>query len=324
MVDTGIFALAGLGIALGLRHGIDWDHLAAITDITSSTVTTEETARVSRAAGALTERADVAVAPGTGAPRFATGSGFDGMRLAGAGGGGAMVAADARRQRRREMRDGFCLATLYALGHAVVVVGLGLLAIWAGTLLPDWIDPIMGRIVGLTLVVLGLWIVYALARYGRDFRLQSRWMLVFSLAQKGWGRLKSRLTGRPVAHSHDVTQYGPRTAFGVGLLHGIGAETGSQALLLASAVGATTQASGSVLLLFFTIGLLLSNSLVAAFSAFGFVSASTKRTIYVVIGVFAAIFSLVVGLLFLTGQDAALPDLEALLNQLFGEIGTGE
>ena len=25
------------GLALGLRHGIDWDHIAAITDITSTT-----------------------------------------------------------------------------------------------------------------------------------------------------------------------------------------------------------------------------------------------------------------------------------------------
>ena len=30
---TGVFAAA---LALGLRHGIDWDHIAAITDITSA------------------------------------------------------------------------------------------------------------------------------------------------------------------------------------------------------------------------------------------------------------------------------------------------
>src|SRR5687768_508282 len=47
MADPGILSLAGLGIALGLRHGIDWDHLAAITDITSATMTTDETTRES-------------------------------------------------------------------------------------------------------------------------------------------------------------------------------------------------------------------------------------------------------------------------------------
>ncbi len=322
MADTGILALAGLGITLGLRHGIDWDHIAAITDITGSTVATEEPAGRGRAAGSTAGRPDVATDSRAEPLRFATRTGLDGMRLVdGPGGVPAVAGPD---QRQREMRDGFFLATLYAAGHALVVVALGLLAIWAGSLLPDWIDPIMERIVGLTLLFLGCWIVYSLARYGRDFRLQSRWMLVFSLVRKGWERLKSRLTGRPVEHTHDLAQYGPRTAFGIGLLHGIGAETGSQALLLASAVGATTRASGSVLLLFFTIGLLLSNSLVAGFSAFGFVSASTRRTIYVAVGVFAAIFSLIVGFLFLTGQGAVLPDFEGLFNRVFGEIGTAE
>ena len=48
----------------------------------------------------------------------------------------------------------------------------------------------------------------------------------------------------------------------------------------------------------------MSNSLIAAFSAFGFVSASTRRTVYLVFGIFAAVFSLIVGFLFLTGQEA--------------------
>ena len=35
-MESGLFALVVLGLLLGLRHGIDWDHLAAIADITSS------------------------------------------------------------------------------------------------------------------------------------------------------------------------------------------------------------------------------------------------------------------------------------------------
>jgi high-affinity nickel permease len=35
--------LLGTGLALGLRHGIDWDHIAAIADIASST-TSEDAA----------------------------------------------------------------------------------------------------------------------------------------------------------------------------------------------------------------------------------------------------------------------------------------
>jgi cytochrome c biogenesis protein CcdA len=318
MADPGILSLAGLGIALGLRHGIDWDHLAAITDITSATVTTDETTRERPDARSSFARA-AALAPHAGTLAVAAGSGLGEMRVAGVHRGG-MAHVDTRRQ---EAWHGFFLATMYALGHASLVVALGLLAIWFGTLLPNWIDPLMGRIVGVTLLFLGVWIIYSLVRYGRDFRLQSRWMVLIALARNGWTRLRSRVTGEPVAHHHEITQYGPGTAFGIGVLHGIGAETGSQALLLAGAVGATARATGTALLLFFALGLLMSNSLIAAFSAFGFVTASTRRTVYLVFGVFAAVFSLIVGLLFVTGQESALPDFEVLLNRLFGVIGAG-
>ncbi len=319
MADPGILSLAGLGIALGLRHGIDWDHLAAITDITSAAATTDETTRESAHTVSSLARA-AAPTPQAGTLAVAAASGLGEMHVANAQ-YGEMARVETPRHRRQEAWRGFFLATMYALGHASLVVALGLLAIWFGTLLPHWIDPLMGRIVGITLIFLGVWIIYSLVRYGRDFRLQSRWMVLIALARNGWERLRSRVTGQPRAHHHELTQYGPGTAFGIGVLHGIGAETGSQALLLAGAVGATAQATGTALLLFFALGLLMSNSLVAAFSAFGFVSASTRRTVYLVFGVFAAVFSLIVGFLFLTGQESALPDFEALLNQLFGMIG---
>jgi cytochrome c biogenesis protein CcdA len=316
MADPGILSLAGLGIALGLRHGIDWDHLAAITDITSATVTTDETTREhANSLPSLVRAAASAHQPGTLAIAAAPGMGE--MRVVPVH-YDRMARVNTPRLRRPEAWHGFFLATMYALGHASLVVALGLLAIWFGTLLPHWIDPLMGRIVGLTLLFLGVWIIYSLVRYGRDFRLQSRWMVLIALARNGLGRLRSRITGEPRTHHHEITQYGPGTAFGIGVLHGIGAETGSQALLLAGAVGATAQATGTALLLFFALGLLMSNSLIAAFSAFGFVSSSTRRTVYLAFGIFAAVFSLIVGFLFVTGQESALPDLEVLLNRLFG------
>src|SRR5207247_9858557 len=116
-----------------------------------------------------------------------------------------------------EGRRGFALATLYALGHATVVVALGLLAIWASTLLPDWIDPIMERIVGVTLLILGVWVFYALWRDGRSFRLRSRWMLFFSMLGRSWDWAKSRVTGQPAESARSYAQYGPRTAYAVGM-----------------------------------------------------------------------------------------------------------
>src|SRR2546423_10119992 len=103
------------------------------------------------------------------------------------------------------------------------------MAFWASGVLPAWFDPLMERIVGVPLLVLGLWIVYSLWRYGRNFQLRSRWMVVFALVGRGWQRLRSLVTHRPLEHSHNIAQYGPRTAFGIGMIHGIGAETGSQA-----------------------------------------------------------------------------------------------
>lgn len=289
---TGGVALIVLGLVLGLRHGIDWDHIAAITDITSSTVSNKE--------------AEV-----------------EGQTLMVGTGGSAMTMVVRKAGYWQDMSEGFFLASLYALGHASVVTLLGLLAIWVGAILPAWIDPLMERLVGVTLILLGLWIFYSLWRYGRSFRLQSRWMVVFALIGRAWHGVKQRVAGHSHVHEHDhaqeIAQYGAKAAFGIGVLHGIGAETGSQALLLASAAGATTALSGSLLLLSFVVGLLVSNSLVALFSLVGFVSSATKRNVYVVIGVLAAVFSLAVGVFFVTGKGAALPDLQALLNTVFGK-----
>lgn len=310
-MENNVLALVLLGGALGLRHGIDWDHIAAIADITSTTVSSEE---------ALAEehhvvehhQDDESHDGGHSAVEHHTAAHTEEHQ------GGVQLASPVVTSKWQEGKEGFVLATFYALGHATVVFILGLLALWVGAILPEWLDPLMERVVGVTLVLLGLWIFYSLWRYGRSFRLRSRWMLIFSWVRNGWAVLHSKMTGSPTAHAHDLTQYGPKTAYSIGMVHGIGAETGSQALLLASAAGASGTLRGSVLLLAFTIGLIMSNSIVAAFSAFSFVSTVTKRNVYVVIGFVAGVFSLLVGSLFLFGQGTALPDLQDVVNLIFG------
>jgi high-affinity nickel-transport protein len=214
-----------------------------------------------------------------------------------------------------EQRHAIGLASLYALGHASVVLVLGVLALTLGAVLPDWVDPILEKVVGVTLLLLGAWVLYSVVQYVRgkgEFRMRSRWMLVFDLARNGWDALQARIHGhehRPSAHS---TQYGPRTAFGVGMIHGIGAETGSQALLLAGIAG-VTGTTGIVILLAFVVGLLISNTLVAVVSASGFIGAQRMRTVYVIVGAFAGVASLVIGALFVFGLGTALPDLQQIL-----------
>lgn len=288
MADGGLIALAGLGITLGLRHGIDWDHIAAITDITSS---------------------------------------------------------------QEKRRDSVLFGTLYALGHALVVFLIGTAAIILGDRLPSGIDSVMERVVGVTLVILGVYVFVALVRHGKEFRMRSRWMLIFSGVRSLYRKarpagLDDHTTepvhvhqregdsvavavaedipvsewhhghhGRPGHHHHKHPEpdafmnYGRRTAFLVGMVHGVGAETPTQLLIFLTAAGAGGPVVGEVLLGTFLVGLLASNSLITAGTAFGFMRAAENWRLYVSIAVLTAAFSLVIGTLFVLGKGTVLPAL---------------
>jgi len=274
----GAVTLLSTALLLGVRHGIDWDHIAAITDITSTSTIGD--------AGAEPHPAEAKL----GAP---------------AG-----------------QRQGMLLGTLYALGHASVVAGLGLAALLFGALLPEWVDPILSRVVGVTLIVLGVWVfysVYAHMRHGAAFRIRSRWMLVFGSVRYAWQWFRARLHGHDHVEPIEANSYGPRTAFGVGMIHGIGAETGSQVLIIAAVGGAASVGLGVPMMVAFIVGLLISNSVIVFLSATGFVAGQLRQRIYLVLGIMAGILSLVVGILLLAEADGVLPD----LGEVFGFIGGG-
>ena len=311
------------GLLLGIRHGIDWDHIAAITDITSTTAA----ASAGEAAHAQQHRAptghqhdhggvtelqahgqELAAVP---APTTGTAP-SRGLPT----GGTASAEAVGGRWFRTDQLEAIRLGTLYAVGHGLVVIVLGVAALTFGALLPDWLDPIMGRIVGLTLVGLGLWVLYSVyqfARGGGTFRLRSRWMLVFDGARYGWRRLQARLHGHEHVEPLEMSSYGTRTALGVGMIHGIGAETGTQVLLIAAVGGASSAGLGVPMLFAFVLGLLISNFAIVVVSSVGFVASQTRELVYVAVGAVAGIFSLVLGTVFLFGLDGILPDLESML-----------
>ena len=297
------------GLTLGIRHGIDWDHIAAITDITSTT-----------AAASAAEDAHVRQHEAISGPHHGHGGAVE-LRAHDTGPGAATLApalpGTARGSRfGREQLDAIWLGTLYAVGHGLVVIALGVAALSFGTLLPEWLDPIMGRIVGLTLLGLGLWVLYSVYRYargGESFRLRSRWMLVFDGARYGWRRLQARLHGHEHVEPLEMSSYGARTALGVGMIHGIGAETGSQVLLIAAVGGAASAGLGIPMLLAFVLGLLISNLAIVVVSSIGFVASQTRERAYVVVGAIAGVFSLVLGIVFVAGLDVALPSLETIL-----------
>jgi high-affinity nickel-transport protein len=221
----------------------------------------------------------------------------------------------------RVERQPVLLGTLYALGHALVVTILGLAAILLGAALPDWIDPIMGRVVGATLVFLGIYVfvsVYQYVRHGGEFKLRSRWMLVFDGMRYGWRRVQAALHGHRHVDPLEASSYGPRTAFGVGMIHGIGAETASQALLIAAVGGAAGAGLGVPMLLAFVIGLVMSNTIVVVLTATGFLASQVGTRIYIVVGILAGLFSLWVGTLFLLGSEGSLPDLDAMFHWIGG------
>ena len=300
------FGMAALGFSLGLRHGIDWDHIAAISDITGSTVQAESKVQVEDGIGAETEiGAEDSTETGAKAPA-------ERITHTHSSPGSQRTATRAIRRSKP-----FWLATYYALGHGTMVVGLGLLAIWASKIVPEWFDPLMERVVGLRcwFWVSGCFIHFGAS--GTSFRLQSRWMVVFGLAGRAWRALYRKFTGRALdVHeaTHEFMQYGPIAAFLIGVVHGFGAETGSQALLLGTVAGATSQETGSLLLFAFVIGLLVSNSAVAVFSVVTFISTRTRQRVYTGVGVLVALFSLFVGAFFITGNGDRLPDLQKALN----------
>jgi len=298
------------GLVLGIRHGIDWDHIAAITDITSTTA-------AATAAEAAHEEQHVTV---TG--RHHPHGGAVEKRAHDAGPGAATVAPAMRMAAPAHVRfgpeqvDAIKLGTLYALGHGAVVIALGVAALAFGAILPDWLDPIMGRVVGVTLVLLGLWVLYSVYRYaraGESFRLRSRWMLVFDGMRYGWRRFQASLHGHEHVEPLEMSSYGARTSFGVGMIHGIGAETGTQVLLIAAVGGAASAGLGLPMLFAFVIGLLLSNFAIVLVSSVGFVASQTRERIYVAVGAVAGFFSLMIGLIFLFGADALLPALDSVL-----------
>ena len=153
---VGVYAAAA---ALGFRHGIDWDHIAAITDITSTTAGVgdeEESWLIGEPGVMLTDESHHATHGPHDDPNHAHDDADNEPHSHGQHAGAAtaegtatatiaMAVADPKAPAPRLDRHSRALfyGSLYALGHGSVVVVLGLLAIVAREFLPDWIDPVM-------------------------------------------------------------------------------------------------------------------------------------------------------------------------------------
>jgi high-affinity nickel permease len=242
-VALGLFSV----LLFGLRHGVDYDHIAAITDITSANVTP-----------------------------------------------------------RREM----ILGLLYALGHGFVVAVLGVLAVMFKEYLPEGVDRIMERFVGATLIILGVYVFVSLfsARDDSEVRIQSRLVLLANLVYRTFRILREKLTGEPRgARKLFENGYGPKSTFVIGMIHGVGAETPTQLGLFLFAAGVGGRLIGIAGVFIFVLGVLVTNTLMCAASVGLFRVSFQRRNIYRGIAGVTAVYSLVVGVLFLFGGADLLP-----------------
>ncbi len=232
---------------LGFKHGFDYDHIAAISDITS--------VEPSRAKG---------------------------------------------------MRMGL----VYVIGHASTVAVLGGAVILFQRSLPTRIDSWAERVVGFTLVLLGLYVLGTLFRKGESFVPRSRAsILIDCLRWISWQirKLFNPDAGRKPGNGRE--NYDRKSIFLIGVIHGLGAETPSQLLLflLAANLGGLTR--GFLGLAVFLAGLLTMNTLMTASAVGIFGASAAKPRLMRFVVALTATYSLIVGAIFLFGSAAALPSL---------------
>jgi high-affinity nickel permease len=230
---------------LGFRHGFDYDHIAAITDVVS-----------------------------------------------------------VQTSRRVAMR----LGMVYALGHALMVVALGFLVIVLGISLPASIDRWAERLVGLTLLLLGAYIISTVA-FRPAHLPKSRYMLLhegYHRARQAWKRHNDGVV-TPV-YSPPQSLNG-RSVFVVGLVHGLGAETPSQLMIFLLAGNLGGAALGIAGLGMFLAGLLIMNALMTASAAGVFGVSRNRPNVRRAVFALTGVYSLVMGFLFIAGRSSLLPGL---------------
>lgn len=245
-VPLWILVLAALG--LGLRHGVDYDHISAIWDITSS---------------------------------------------------------------QNSVRGGVVLGWFYAGGHGTVVAALGMAAVLVGLRLPPTVDSAMTVVVGATLILLGVYVLHMLVRHpGETFQMKSRWVLVATGILRAYERAILRLTGRIRKEREiDLKVAGPVSAYVVGIIHGVGGETPTQILLFIIAGGITGGLPGAFVVLAFVLGVFITNTIESVLASLGYARAAGSPRLFRKVAAAAAVFSLLIGVLFVAGGSGILPPL---------------
>jgi high-affinity nickel permease len=250
MVDPVNLRLALLSAAvLGFRHGLDYDHIAAITDISS-----------------------VQARP----------------------------------------RDAMRYGLLYVLGHATTVAVLGGAAIAFRISLPPSSDRWAERLVGITLLILGVYVLGTFFRPAQHHHARPRTRITLLANGVLWVYWRlTRILGGTRVEAPQVFKdgYGNTSAFVVGVIHGLGAETPTQILLFLMAANLGGTWAGLLGLAMFILGLLVMNTLMCASAAGLFSSILARPAALRTLTLVTSAYSVIVGSVFLLGAADKLPSL---------------
>src|SRR5665213_1717739 len=192
-----MIALALLTFALGMRHGFDYDHLAAIADITSV---------------------------------------------------------------QRDVRHGLKQGLIYALGHSTMLFIMIAPIVLFKVRFPTVHDRTAEVMTGITLIVLGFYVFLNSVRANRCGTVpRSKMAMLIGSLQRLWWCVR-KLWNKDLPEPHTFRfQYTGKSVFGIGMIHGLGAETPTQLGLFILASSAGGIGSGFLILMLFLVGLLLMN-----------------------------------------------------------------
>lgn len=212
---------------LGLQHGVDWDHVAAISDVTSVQTTT---------------------------------------------------------------RDATLCGLNYAIGHAATVGLLGIAVITLRSSVPESFSTWMQRFVGLSLILLGAYVLRALFAGAKAVSRGQALLAFLNRLRRGRSQSPDGTTGA----------YGRKSSLSLGVLHGIGAETPTQLSMLVITTNLGGLQNCALGLAVFATAMFASNMALTTAATTVFSISRTRPSILRWAGVFTAGYSLWIGFVLLT------------------------
>ena len=211
-------------------------------------------------------------------------------------------------------KKGVALSLYYVLGHASINLLLGLMAVFLGQSLPEWVDSVMERVVGGLLISLGLWLIIVLIQNRNKQVLISRGALLVNGIQNLYCLITSKLTERSLTKRDTGADIGRKSAYSIGVIHGIGGETATQILLFTTAAGASSLFIGLTILLAFVAGLFIAQAFVAFCLYQGYAKSIQNPKVYTFLSIATALYSIILGFIFLIGDSDIIPSITSFFS----------